>query len=191
MDMRVPQLYYVLKVFTGALPNSIENLLGIGRVISAFFHMKVGILIESVPKFQTPRSISPSGYLNSKQWTRLLPLTIHSCWHNQIKQHPRSKKQYSRWQELLWININNSWQYTPLLTRRPGIILKLNNVPTYHNKERPPLPWEPQSCGLLKDTQQGICHMIMVSFHSFFTRKPGVIRSLANGNVQLPRNYRH
>ncbi|KAG0296084.1 hypothetical protein BGZ96_010248 [Linnemannia gamsii] len=40
MDMRVPQVYCLLKVFTGTLPKSIEDLSGVGRMISAFFYVE-------------------------------------------------------------------------------------------------------------------------------------------------------
>ncbi|KAF9578160.1 hypothetical protein BGW38_006188, partial [Lunasporangiospora selenospora] len=40
MNMRVPHVYCLLKVFTGTLPKSIEDLSGVGRMISAFFYIE-------------------------------------------------------------------------------------------------------------------------------------------------------
>lgn len=51
MDMRVPQVYCLLKVFTGSLPKSIEDLSGVGQMISAFFYVEVGIHTETVLTF--------------------------------------------------------------------------------------------------------------------------------------------
>ncbi|KAF9419171.1 hypothetical protein BGZ76_004275 [Entomortierella beljakovae] len=40
MDLRVSQIYCLLKLFTATLPKSLEDVSSVGRIISAFFHIE-------------------------------------------------------------------------------------------------------------------------------------------------------
>jgi hypothetical protein len=41
MDQRISLINCLMKVFAGTLPKSIEDVSGVGRIISAFFHIEV------------------------------------------------------------------------------------------------------------------------------------------------------